>query len=51
MTPVTPAPASSRADWVGDWIHAGGQIKIRNDKNGGVTIHGEAVYCGGAGGP
>ncbi len=44
MTPVVPAPAASRADWIGDWVHAGGEIVIKAGKNGGVAIRGEAFY-------
>jgi hypothetical protein len=44
LTPVTPAPAPAQADWQGAWVHAGGEIDITNAANGGVTIHGEAIY-------
>lgn len=45
MTPVLPEPAPSRSDWIGDWVHASGHITIRNGKNGGLDIHGEAFYA------
>jgi hypothetical protein len=44
MTPVMPAPATSRSDWIGGWIHAGGEIDIRAVKKGSLNIHGEQVY-------
>jgi len=44
LTPVTPAPSPTRADWLGAWVHAGGEIDINNAANGGVTVHGEAIY-------
>jgi hypothetical protein len=44
LVPVTPLTAASRAEWVGGWIHAGGEIDITNAANGAVSIHGEQVY-------
>jgi hypothetical protein len=44
LTPVAPLPAPARADWLGAWVHAGGEIDITNAADGGVTIHGEAIY-------
>jgi hypothetical protein len=44
LTPVTPLSARERADWLGAWVHAGGEIDITSAANGGVTIHGEAIY-------
>jgi hypothetical protein len=44
LTLVTPAPAPAQADWLGAWVHAGGEIDIKNAANGGVTVHGEAIY-------
>ncbi len=45
MTPVLPASARSRADWLGDWVHAAGHIVISNGKNGRLVIRGEAFYA------
>jgi hypothetical protein len=44
LTPVTPAPSPAREDWLGAWVHADGEIDIKDAANGGVTIHGEAIY-------
>jgi hypothetical protein len=44
MTPVMPAPALLRSDWIGDWVHAGAEIVIKSGKKETVTIHGEAIY-------
>ncbi len=47
FTKVQPAPAPSRADWLGHWTHAAGDIDITGAKEGGkdgVTIHGETFY-------
>lgn len=44
MTPVVPAPAPSRSDWIGDWVHAGGKIVIRFGKRRALTVRGEAFY-------
>jgi hypothetical protein len=44
LAPVAPLPAPARADWLGAWVHAGGEIDITNAADGGLTIHGEAIY-------
>jgi hypothetical protein len=44
ITPVMPAPAPARSDWIGGWVHAGGEVDIRAGKKGGMIIHGEQVY-------
>jgi hypothetical protein len=41
---VQPAPAPSRADWLGHWTHAAGDIDITGGSDGAFTIHGEAFY-------
>jgi hypothetical protein len=45
LTPVVPSPASSRADWTGEWVHSAGHITIRNGKDGELTIKGEGFYA------
>jgi hypothetical protein len=44
FTKVQPAASPSRADWLGHWTHAAGDIDITGGKAGGVTIHGEGFY-------
>jgi hypothetical protein len=44
LAPVTPAPSPALADWLGAWVHADGEIDIKNAVNDGVTVHGEAIY-------
>jgi hypothetical protein len=44
LTPVSPTPSPSRADWLGVWIRAGGKIVIRRGPRGRLRISGEAVY-------
>jgi hypothetical protein len=44
LTPVTPAPSPALADWLGAWVHADGEIDIKNAADGGVAVHGEAIY-------
>jgi hypothetical protein len=44
FTKVQPAAAPSRADWLGNWTHAAGDIAITSGKNGGFTIHSEGFY-------
>jgi hypothetical protein len=44
MTPIMPAPASALADWIGRWVHAGGEITISKGRRGNLRIRGEAVY-------
>ena len=41
---MQPAQAPSRADWLGNWTHASGDIAITAGKNGAFNIHGEAFY-------
>jgi len=43
LTPVSPTPSPSRADWIGTWIRAGGKITIKglHDR---LRISGEAIY-------
>jgi hypothetical protein len=45
MTPVMPAPAPSRSDWIGTWVHSAGHITIAPGKDGRVTIKGEGFYA------
>ncbi|HTE78512.1 MAG TPA: hypothetical protein VK653_17495 [Xanthobacteraceae bacterium] len=44
MTPIMPASAPAPADWIGRWIHAGGEIAISKGRRGNLRIRGEAVY-------
>ncbi len=44
MTPIMPASAPAPADWIGRWIHAGGEISISKGRRGNLRIRGEAVY-------
>ena len=44
MTPIMPASAPALADWIGRWIHAGGEITISRGRRGNLRIRGEAVY-------
>jgi len=44
LTPVAPARALAAADWIGRWIHAGGQITISKGWRGSLRIRGEHVY-------
>lgn len=44
MTPVLPAAAPSRADWIGRWIHGGGHIVIKPARRGALSVRGEAFY-------
>jgi len=44
MTPIMPASAPALADWIGRWIHAGGEITISKGRRGNLRIRGEAVY-------
>ena len=44
LTPVSPTPSPSRADWIGVWIRDGGKIVIRRGPRGKLRISGEAVY-------
>ena len=44
LAPVTPAPSPALADWLGAWVHADGEIDIKTAANGGVAVHGEAIY-------
>jgi hypothetical protein len=43
MVSVSPTPAPS--DWIGDWVHASGNITISNGAKGALEIHGEAFYA------
>jgi len=38
------ASAPAPADWIGRWIHAGGEITISKGRRGNLRIRGEAVY-------
>jgi hypothetical protein len=44
MTPIMRASAPAPADWIGRWIHAGGEITISKGRRGNLRIRGEAVY-------
>ncbi len=44
ITPVLPDSAPFSADWIGSWIHGGGNIMIKPSKNGAVSVSGEAFY-------
>ena len=44
MTPIMPASAPALADWIGRWIHAGGEITISKGRRGNLRIRGEAIY-------
>jgi hypothetical protein len=44
LTPVMRATAPDAADWIGRWIHAGGEIKISKGRRGALRIRGEQVY-------
>lgn len=44
LTPVSPTPSPSRAEWIGVWIRAGGKIVIRRGPRNRLRISGEAVY-------
>jgi hypothetical protein len=44
LTPVQPARATSPADWIGRWIHAGGHITITKGRRGVLRIRGEHIY-------
>jgi hypothetical protein len=44
MTPIMSASAPALADWIGRWIHAGGEITINKGRRGNLRIRGEAVY-------
>jgi hypothetical protein len=46
LAKVQPSQAPSRADWLGDWTHASGDIAITAGKNGAFNIHGEGFYQG-----
>jgi hypothetical protein len=45
FTPVMPTPAPTLADWLGRWVHAGGEISIKKGRRGAVRIRGEHVYA------
>ncbi|MGA2893197.1 MAG: hypothetical protein ABSE22_10025 [Xanthobacteraceae bacterium] len=44
LAAVTPVAAPVRADWIGAWVHAGGEIDIAGAGEGSLKIHGEAIY-------
>jgi hypothetical protein len=44
LTPVMRAAAPDVADWIGNWIHAGGKISISKGRRGALRIRGEQVY-------
>jgi hypothetical protein len=44
MTPIMLTSAPTLADWIGRWIHAGGEITISKGRRGNLRIRGEAVY-------
>ena len=44
LAPVTPEPAPATADWLGAWVRAGAEIDIKQAANGGLAIHGEAIF-------
>jgi hypothetical protein len=44
LSPVARSPAPARSDWIGNWIHTGGEIDIAAGKSDDVNIHGEQVY-------
>jgi hypothetical protein len=46
LVKVQPSPAPQRADWLGKWSHAAGDIAITAGKNGAVSIQGEGFYQG-----
>ena len=44
LAPVAPMASPKPSDWIGTWIHTGGEITIERSKNGKLTIEGEQVY-------
>jgi hypothetical protein len=44
LTPVMRSPAPNAGDWIGHWIHAGGDIRITKGRRGALRIRGEQVY-------
>jgi hypothetical protein len=45
LTPVAPAAAPARADWIGNWVHASGTLAITGGAGGALAVHGEAFYA------
>ena len=44
LAKIQPMQTPSRAEWLGTWTHASGDIDVSAGKNGVLTIHGEAFY-------
>jgi hypothetical protein len=44
LSPVAPRPSPRLSDWIGTWIHTGGEISIGKGKSGKLTIKGEQTY-------
>jgi hypothetical protein len=44
LAPVTPTPVPAGPDWLGAWVRADGEIDIKSTADGGVAVHGEAIY-------
>ncbi len=44
LTPAAPMAAPKRTDWIGEWVHASGNISIASAAGGSLTIQGEAFY-------
>lgn len=44
LAPVAAAPSPVRSDWIGAWLHAGGEIDIKAAANDALAVHGEAIY-------
>jgi hypothetical protein len=41
---VAPMPSPRLSDWIGTWVHTGGEISIRKGQGGGLAIKGEHTY-------
>src|SRR5262245_22223890 len=41
LSPVAPNPSPKLSDWIGNWVHAGGNITIAAGRHGGLAIEGE----------
>jgi hypothetical protein len=46
LAPVARTPARKLSDWIGTWVHTGGEITISASKNGALEIEGEQTYPG-----
>jgi hypothetical protein len=44
LSPVAPAPAPKDSDWIGEWVHPGGSIRISEGNPGMLKISGLQTY-------